>query len=55
MFEVSFIPMYFPPFHLRMETNPVSEILCSLEWQIMDKVHELSNSTDVSVSLNVTL
>jgi hypothetical protein len=33
-----------PPFHLRTETDPVSETLCSLEYRKMDRVQKLSNS-----------
>jgi hypothetical protein len=30
-------------FHLRTETNPVSETTCSLKYRTMDKVQKLSN------------
>jgi hypothetical protein len=32
-----------PPPHLRRETDPVSEMLCSSEYQMMDKVQKSSN------------
>jgi hypothetical protein len=34
----------FPTPHLRTETDPVSEALCSLEYRKMDKVQKTSNS-----------
>jgi hypothetical protein len=33
-----------PHLHLRTEEDPVSETLCSLEYQTMEKVHTPSNS-----------
>jgi hypothetical protein len=33
-----------PPVRLRTEANPVSEMLCSLEYRTMDKVQEPSNT-----------
>jgi hypothetical protein len=30
-------------FHMRMETDPVSCKFCSLEYQLMEKVQELTN------------
>jgi hypothetical protein len=33
----------FPPRHLRKERDSLSEILCSLEYQTIDKVQKLSN------------
>jgi hypothetical protein len=35
--------MCLPPPHLRIETEPVSETLCSLEYRMMDKVQKSSN------------
>jgi hypothetical protein len=37
-----------PPPHLRMETEPASETLCSLECRTVDKIHNLSKPEYVS-------
>jgi hypothetical protein len=36
--------VFFPPFHLRMETDPVSEMSCSFKHRTMDKVQKPRNS-----------
>jgi hypothetical protein len=41
-----------PPFHLRIETDPVSETLCSLEYRTTDKVQKLNNSECCTLLLN---
>jgi hypothetical protein len=35
--------MWPPPHHLRMETDPVSKTLCSLEYRMINEVQKLSN------------
>jgi hypothetical protein len=35
--------MCLPPPHLRTETDPIYETLCSIEYRTMDKVQKLSN------------
>jgi hypothetical protein len=38
-----------PPFHLRMETEYVSETLLSLEYRTVEKVQEISNAEHESL------
>jgi hypothetical protein len=45
----NWVGVFFPPFYLRMETDPVSETSCSFKHRMMDKVQKPRNSFTVSV------